>query len=285
MRRAILLLLAAVSSACSSAEAPPGPASSPAPAAAPALGRLFVTNESGGDISVVDVGTQQVVATIPVGKRPRGIRLSPDGTLLYVALSGSPIAPPGVDETTLPPADKKADGIGVVSIKDLKLLRVLQAGSDPEQTAISSDGQRLVVANEDTGLATVFSVADGKELASFEVGGEPEGVELRPDGGVVYVTSEEDAQVAVIDVATLKLVTTFKVGPRPRSTTFLPDSSRAYVTSENGGSVAVVGAQKHRALETVQLSGELIRPMGGVASPAGTHVVLSTGRRTTVAVT
>ena len=137
MRRAILLLLAALSSACSSAEAPPGPAASPAPAAAPALGRLFVTNESGGDISVVDVGTQQVVATIPVGKRPRGIRLSPDGTLLYVALSGSPIAPPGVDESTLPPADKKADGIGVVSIKDLKLLRVLQAGSDPEQTAVT----------------------------------------------------------------------------------------------------------------------------------------------------
>src|SRR6188768_581831 len=108
MRRAILLLSAVLSSACSSAEAPPGPASSPGPsAAAPAVGRLFVTNESGGDISVVDVGARKVVATIPVGKRPRGIRLSPDGTTLYVALSGSPMAPPGVDEKTLPPPDKK----------------------------------------------------------------------------------------------------------------------------------------------------------------------------------
>ena len=79
MRRAILLLSAALSSACSSAEAPPAPAAEPA-ATAPAQGRLFVTNESGGDISVVDVGAQKVVATIPVGKRPRGIRLSPDGT-------------------------------------------------------------------------------------------------------------------------------------------------------------------------------------------------------------
>ena len=82
---------------------------------------------------MVDVGAQKVVATIPVGKRPRGIRVSPDGTVLYVALSGSPIAPPGVDEKTLPPADKKADGIGVVSIKDLKLLRVLQAGRTPSR--------------------------------------------------------------------------------------------------------------------------------------------------------
>src|SRR5918994_2055149 len=112
------------------------PASETAPAAAPsfAAGRLFVTNEQGGDISVVDVAAQRVVATIPVGKRPRGIRLSPDGSLLYVALSGSPIAPPGVDESTLPPPDKRADGIGVVSVADLKLLRVLPGGSDPEQT-------------------------------------------------------------------------------------------------------------------------------------------------------
>src|ERR1043165_4392247 len=112
MRRALLLLLAALASACSKAEARPAPAAVPA-AATPALGRLFVTNESGGDISVVDVGSQKVVATIPVGKRPRGIRLSPDGTRWCVPLSGPPPPPPGIAEKTLPPADKKADGIGV----------------------------------------------------------------------------------------------------------------------------------------------------------------------------
>src|SRR6185503_11841766 len=123
------------------------PAAAPAP---PAGGRLFVTNEQGGDISVVDVDAAKVIATIAVGKRPRGIRLSPDGSLLFIALSGSPMAPPGVDESKLPPPDKKADGIGVVSVSDQKLLRVIAAGSDPEQTAISRDGARLFVANEDT---------------------------------------------------------------------------------------------------------------------------------------
>jgi YVTN family beta-propeller protein len=126
----------------------PAPAAEPAPPSF-AAGRLFVTNEQGGDISVIDVAAQKVVASIPVGKRPRGIRVSPDGTTLYVALSGSPIAPPGVDEDTLPPADKSADGIGVVSVRDQKLLRVVKAGSDPEQTAVTKDGTKLFVANED----------------------------------------------------------------------------------------------------------------------------------------
>ena len=60
--------------------------------------RVYVTNESSGDLSVIDGTTLEVIATIPLGKRPRGIHASPDGKTIYVALSGSPSAPPGVDE-------------------------------------------------------------------------------------------------------------------------------------------------------------------------------------------
>ena len=91
----------------------------PAPAAPVApTGRLYVTNENSGDLSVIDTATRRVIATIPLGKRPRGIKVSPDGATLYVALSGSPMAPPGTDERTLPPPDRKADGIGVVDVKE-----------------------------------------------------------------------------------------------------------------------------------------------------------------------
>src|SRR4051812_22704340 len=71
------------------------PQTSPAPsqdAAAqgrrPASLRVYVSNERGGDISVIDPATRQVVATIPVGKRPRGIHVTRDGSSVFVALSG-----------------------------------------------------------------------------------------------------------------------------------------------------------------------------------------------------
>jgi YVTN family beta-propeller protein len=176
------LIVAACSRGSQPAESTTSASAPGTAAAAPTAGRLFVTNETSGDITVIDVAAAKTIATIPVGKRPRGIRLSPDGTTLYVALSGSPIAPPGVDESTLPPADKKADGIGVVSVGEHRLLRVIKAGSDPEQTAVSKDGTRLFVANEDTGELTVVAIDDGRVLATFKVGDEPEGVDLRPDG-------------------------------------------------------------------------------------------------------
>jgi YVTN family beta-propeller protein len=89
-------------------ETPPAPAGS-APAVPPDPGtlrkgpRVYVTNERSGNLTVIDARTNVAIATIHLGKRPRGIKLAPDGTTLYVALSGSPIAPPGVDESTLPP--------------------------------------------------------------------------------------------------------------------------------------------------------------------------------------
>ena len=119
----------------------PQPATPPAaaePAVSTPAGRLYVTNENSGDLTVIDTATRQVIASIPLGKRPRGIKVSPDGSTLYVALSGSPIAPPGTDESKLPPPDREADGIGVVDVKQGKLLRVINGGSDPEQTAIST---------------------------------------------------------------------------------------------------------------------------------------------------
>jgi len=256
-----------------------------APAIGTPAGRLYVTNENSGDLSVVDTATRKVIATIPLGKRPRGIKVSPDGTLLYVALSGSPMAPPGTDERTLPPPDRAADGIGVVDIAQHKLLRIIRAGTDPEQTAITIDGRRLFVANEDAGQASVIDVSDGRVVATVPVGGEPEGVDLRPDGSVVYVTSEADNQVAVIDAATARLITTFKAGPRPRATGFLPDSSRAYSSAENGSAVIVVDAMAHTPIETIKLDGgDLVRPMGVVSSADGKQVFVSTGRGKSVVI-
>jgi len=144
---------------------------------APMLGYdVFVTNEKSGDLTVIDGTSHKATATIPVGKRPRGIRVSPDGTTLYVAVSGTPIAPPPQldaqgnpifrkgkddDDDDDKKADKSADGIAVLDVKGQKLLRKIPAGSDPEQLALSADGKRLYISNEDVGTASVLDVANG----------------------------------------------------------------------------------------------------------------------------
>ena len=113
--------------------------------------RVFVSNEQDGTVTIIDGETLMPMGTIAVGTRPRGIRPSPDGKYLYVALSGSPMAGPNSDEKTLPPPDKAQDGIGIIDTSEGRLLRVLRGVSDPEQAAISPDGKTIYVASEDTG--------------------------------------------------------------------------------------------------------------------------------------
>src|SRR5438552_15108673 len=82
---------------------------------------VFVSNERSGDVSVIDGATDDVVATFKVGKRPRGIHAASDGKRLFVTLSGSPRMAPGVDGNRAP-ADKTADGLGVIDPATRKLI-------------------------------------------------------------------------------------------------------------------------------------------------------------------
>src|SRR5258708_36866202 len=65
------------------AGASPGPAR-PNPSARDPL--VYASNERGNSVSVISARTNAVLATIPVGKRPRGLALSPDHATAYVAL-------------------------------------------------------------------------------------------------------------------------------------------------------------------------------------------------------
>ena len=52
---------------------------------------------------------------------------------------------------------------------------MLHAGSDPEQFALSPDGSKLFVANEDAATLSVVDAASGRVIGSVPVGREPEG--------------------------------------------------------------------------------------------------------------
>jgi YVTN family beta-propeller protein len=238
---------------------------------------VYVTNEFSGDLSVIDQASNAVTRTVQLGKRPRGMALSPDRRKLYVAMTGSPVAPPGVDESKLPPPDKSADGIGVFDIGSGRLERVIRGVSDPEQLATDPQGH-IWAGSED--LESVVELdASGGRLAGIALGGSPEGVAVRPDGGAVYVTMEDDNQIAVIDPASGKLTAHIATASRPRSIAFSPDGSRAFVTDEVGAAVTVIDARAHRRLFDAPIpGGKDIRPMGLAVSPDGRRIYVTTGR-------
>lgn len=283
IRFARLTSLCLLGALCTSCSKSPSSKSSqeedPSAALAAAPHRLYVTNEVSGDMTVIDATTDKVIETVPLGKRPRGIHPSPDGKYIYVALSGSPIAGPDVDESTLPPPDKSADGIGVFDVQQNKLVRMIHAGSDPENFDVSNDGKQIYVSNEDAAEVSIIDVASGTVTKSLKLGEQPEGVKVTPDGKLVYITSEETGTISVLDPVSGKILKTFKVGHRPRSVAFFPDGSRAYVNAENDGTVVIVDPKKEKMTGTISLGKPgTIKPMAVLLSADSKHLYVSTGR-------
>ena len=147
--------------------------------------RVYVTNEMSGDLSIVDAAAGTLIDNVPLGKRPRGIKAHPDGRLLYVALSGSPVGGPGVERESLPPADRSADG------HDL----YVSAGS----------------------FGAIFFIDPKANTAGppLPVGQRPWGIALLPDGATLYTANGPSNDVSVVDVPSRTVLKRIRVGDRP----------------------------------------------------------------------
>jgi len=258
--------------------------------------QVFVSNEKSADVTVINGSDFKVTATIPVGKRPRGIHVSPDGKTVYVALSGTPIeGPPQLDAQGNPifqkdkddddtvNSDKSADGIGVVDVAQEKLTGKISVGSDPEEFSLSKDGTQLYVSNEDVKTASVVNIASGKVEHIVLVGQEPEGVGITPDGKSFYVTCEAGGDVFVVDTASYKTTAHFTVSLRPRSVDFLPGSGLGFIPSESVGQLNVIDSVNPKVLKTITLPAGS-RPMRVRVAPDGQKIYVSDGRAGTVSV-
>lgn len=269
--------------------------------------RVFVTNEDSGDVTVIDSANDEITRTLHVGKRPRGLRVSPDGRLLYVAVSGSIKSPPKTastppndarlaavgpvpglgplgDDDADAPRDGAADGIAVVDVERGAVTRMLPAGRDPEAFDVTADGTTLYVSNEETAEVSVVDIASSRIVRTVKVGREPEGVTISPDGRFVYVTSEAASEVDVLLARTGEVVARIPTGMRPRAVAFSPDGAQAYVTAELGGTLHVIDTTSRSMVGQVRTGKSGVKPMGIALAPDGTHAYVANGREGSVAV-
>ncbi|NOQ94285.1 MAG: PQQ-dependent catabolism-associated beta-propeller protein [Methylophaga sp.] len=226
--------------------------------------RLFVTNEKSNTVSVIDSRTGLVETTLEIGKRPRGIGLSPDQKILYVALS-------------------EENAIAMVDVATLEILGKLAAGEDPETFDVHPNGN-LYLSNEDDAKATVIDPKSGKIIHEIRVGLEPEGVAVSPNGDVVLVTSESTNMVHIIDTTEHKIVANLLVAARPRGLAFNSTGDLAYVSSEIGNEVAIIDIAKREIIKKVVIDLPKSKPMALTLSPDDKVIYMTTGRAAKVAV-
>lgn len=239
-------------------------------AAAPSRGdTVYVSNEQDNTISVIDGTALKVVATLPVGRRPRGIALSVDGKRLYVAAGD----------------DNRLD---VVDLAQRKVVEHLPSGDDPEAFAVHPDGRHLYVANENDNLVSVVDTVDRRIVSEIAVGVEPEGMAVSPDGKLAVNTSETTSMAHFIDVSRGELIDNVLVDTRPRYARFTPDGKRVWVSSEVRGTVTVIDVETRDVIRVIEfgvagLAAQLLQPVGIIITRDGQRAFVALGPANRVA--
>ena len=230
----------------------------------------YVSNEKSNTVSVIDTDKLEVVKTIKVGQRPRGIAVTRDGKSVIVAV--------GDDDT-----------IQIVDTKTKEVAGNLPSGPDPEFFAFGPGGKHLYVANENNNTVTIVDTATQRQDGDIQVGVEPEGMAISPDGKFVVCTSETSNMAHFIDAKTHEIVANVLVGSRPRFAVFKSDGSELWVSSEVGGTVSVIDPANHVvkkkiAFEVPGLRREAIQPVGINLTKDGKLAFISLGPANRVAV-
>ncbi|MEE9165835.1 MAG: beta-propeller fold lactonase family protein [Candidatus Neomarinimicrobiota bacterium] len=204
----------------------------------------YVVNQSSSNVSVTDIATNTVFATVGVGPSPRSVAMTPDGAFAYVTNYGS-------------------NTVSVIATASNTVVATVSGvGTGPIGVAITPDGAFAYVTNYDSNTVSVIATASNTVVATVSgVGGFPQGVAIIPDGSFAYVANFASNTVSVIATASNTVVATVSgVGPSPTGVAITPDGAFAYVANFASNTVSVIATASNTVVATV--SGVGARPIG-----------------------
>ncbi len=168
---------------------------------------LLASTEYAGHVLKVDVVTMSIVGDIAVGGLPIDVKLSPDGSVFFVANQGR-------------------NGVSVVDPFRMKEIAFIPTGKGAHGMAISRDTHSLYVSNRLAGTISVIDFATRKVTATWKVGGSPDMLQVSTDGTQLWTSNRFNSTVVVIDTTSGLVVATIRVGRRPHGLTYFPQPGR-----------------------------------------------------------
>lgn len=190
--------------------------------------KVLVTNWCSMDLSVIDARTAKVVATVPLqGAHPRGIAVSPDSHVAYVAIMGS-------------------DKVMRVDLRTDAARPFAHTGEGPRHVVISPDGRTIYVTNNGSGTVSAVDAKTGTVKRSVKVGHEPRSMALSSDGRALYVVNYDDATVDKLRTSDLTVVQQVRTDAHPIGITYEPTRKTVWVACY-GGSILLFDDSRVRS--------------------------------------
>lgn len=198
----------------------------------------------------LDLASKQWDQVIEVGRVPKFISLSPDGTTALVSN--------WCDST-----------VSVVDLEAGKETRTIEVDSAPRGSVILPDGRTAYVTAMYADELYRLDLEAGTSELVHETGRKPRHLTLSPDGTRLYMTEAGADRLVVMDAATAEILDTVSTGREPRSMAISADGTALYVVNYYENTVSKFDAG---SLEELQREGVGVHPVGVAYEPTQQRV-------------
>ena len=234
--------------------------------------RVYVANNGGGSVSVIDGASDVVVATVNVGNLPYVLAVNPVTNKIFVSNTFSDVVTlidGGTDATSTIKAGS-ADSIVIDTKRDRAYLigwegtsltvldskativgKVKMGGMHLWGMAVDEAAGKLYVTRAGRAELAIVDETSGS-VTNIPTGATPCAVAVNPATKLIYVVNHEGDTVTVIDGTQSKVLATAKVGEKPQGIAVDAKANRIYVANVHGDSVSVIDGARNSVVETLR---------------------------------
>ena len=276
--------------------------------------RLYVANEAGALVTIIDAEENRVIGTVDLTERgfgpkakPHDTAVTPDGTYWYVSLIGANrvlkfnrdneivgrvnMEVPGLMEydansgrlfvgrsmSAVDPPKR----IGIIDGSDLSLRQVDVFFPRPHALEVDPRGKQVYVASLARNQVAGVNAATG-ETKLTSMGGPVNTLvhfAVRPDGQAMAAGGQTSGTFFFFDIAAETplaptVTDSLQLGGQPWHSSYTPGGDRLYVPQKTAGTVSVIDAQSHEVTATIRHDA-LAQPHGSAVRSDGRYVYVT----------
>jgi len=172
---------------------------------------LIASCEFGEAVIKFDVAKQKMIGRLPIhpAGMPQDVKLSPDGTMFYVA-------------------DMHANGVHVIDGEALKQIGFIPTGKGAHGLYVSRDSKWLYVSNRGEGTISLIDLATRKVAKKWQLPGKasPDMGGVSNDGKVLWLAGRFNSEVYAINTESGELIARIPVGDGPHGLCVYPQPGR-----------------------------------------------------------
>ena len=238
-----------------------------------ATNRIYVANNGGGSVSVIDGTSDSVTATVKVGQLPYVLAVNPVTDKIFVSntFSNAITLIDGATNATRTIDAGSADSIVVDTKRDRAYLvgwestnftvldskasvagKVPMGGMHIWGTLVDKRAGKVYATKPGSAELAIVDEASGR-TSTVRTGKIPCAVAVNAANGMVYVVNHGDDTVTVIDGENRAVIATVKVGAKPQGVAVDGKRNRVYVANVHGDSVSVIDGKRNVVTGTFQV--------------------------------